>query len=90
MDPYLFQANTAGRVIKVGQGDAAYWAFVPNPLPPNLASDWDLSLALSEADRNVSELAGLGRMLPNPNLFIRPFLRRESVLSSKIEALTLT
>lgn len=85
MDPNLFQASTSGRVIKVGQGDAAYWAFVPNPLPPNLASDWDLSRALSEADRNVSELAGLGRMLPNPNLFIRPFLRREAVLSSKIE-----
>jgi len=85
MDPNLFQASSAGRVIKVGQVNAAYWAFVPNPLPPILASDWDLSRALSEADRTVSELAGLGRMLPNPNLFIRPFLRREAVLSSKIE-----
>ena len=85
MDPTLFKNSVSGRIIKVGQGDLAYWAFLPNALPPILASDWDLTRALSEADRNVSELAGLGRMLPNPNLVIGPFLRREAVLSSKIE-----
>jgi Fic family protein len=72
-------------MIKVGQGETAYWSFVPNPLPPQLEPSWDLANALSEADRAVSELAGLGRMLSNPNLFIRPFLRREAVLSSRIE-----
>jgi len=85
MDPKLFQNSAAGRVIKIGQGDVAYYAFLPNPLPPDLNPDWQLSSALSEADRALSELAGLGRTLPNPNLFIRPFLRREAVLSSKIE-----
>lgn len=40
---------------------------------------------LSEADRAVGELAGEGRRLPNPHLLIRPFLRREAVLSSRIE-----
>ncbi len=33
----------------------------------------------------MGELAGLGRRLPNPHLLIRPFLRREAVLSSRIE-----
>jgi Fic family protein len=40
---------------------------------------------LSEADRALGELAGLGRLLPNPHLLIRPFVRREAVLSSRIE-----
>jgi len=41
--------------------------------------------ALSEADRLLGELAGLGRTMPNPQLLIRPFVRREAVLSSRIE-----
>jgi Fic family protein len=41
--------------------------------------------ALSDADRALGELAGLGRSLPNPHLLITPFLRREAVLSSRIE-----
>ena len=40
---------------------------------------------LSNADRALSELAGIARTLPNPNLFIGPFMRREAVLSSRIE-----
>jgi Fic family protein len=41
--------------------------------------------ALSDADRLVGRLAGEGERLPNPHLLIRPFIRREAVLSSKIE-----
>lgn len=40
---------------------------------------------LSEADLALGELAGVGRRLPNPLLLIRPFIRREAVLSSRIE-----
>ncbi len=40
---------------------------------------------LSEADRAVGTLAGIGRILPNPHLLTHPFLRREAVLSSRIE-----
>lgn len=80
-----FENSLAGKVIQVGQGEVAYWAFIPNPLPPNLLANWDLTKLLSEADRALSELAGLGRTLPNPNLFVSPFLRREAILSSRIE-----
>ena len=80
-----FENSPAGRVIKAGQGDAAYWAFIPNPLPPDLSADWELTRLLSEADRALSELGGLGRTLPNPGLLVSPFLRREAVLSSRIE-----
>src|SRR5262249_49167957 len=40
---------------------------------------------LSAADQALGELAGAGRRLPNPHLLIRPFIRREAVLSSRIE-----
>jgi Fic family protein len=33
----------------------------------------------------VGRLAGEGRRLPNPHVLIRPFIRREAVLSSRIE-----
>jgi len=42
-------------------------------------------MALSEAARMLGELSGLGRSLPNPHLLIMPFVRREAVLSSRIE-----
>ncbi len=63
----------------------SYRAYVPAPLPPRLAWDGALAAALSAADRAVGRLAGEGRRLPNPHLLIRPFVRREAVLSSRIE-----
>lgn len=77
----IFESPT-GRVVPT-VNDA--WAFVPNPLPPALTWTPRLITALSEADRALGELAGLGRNLVNPNLLIRPFMRREAVLSSRIE-----
>jgi Fic family protein len=62
-----------------------HWTFLPDPLPPHLTVDLRLARRLSEADQAVGELAGVGRMLPNPHLLIRPFLSREAVLSSRIE-----
>ena len=58
---------------------------MPNLLPPDLSLTWELAGELSAADRGVSELAGIGRTLPNPYLLIRPFMHREAVLSSRIE-----
>lgn len=85
MDLDRFRNSPSGQLVRVGQGDAAYWAFVPNPLPPDLKPDWALVHHLSDADRALSELAGVGRTMPNPHLLIGPFLRREAVLSSRIE-----
>jgi Fic family protein len=42
-------------------------------------------LLLSRADAALSELSGVGRHLPNPHLLIAPYVRREAVLSSRIE-----
>jgi len=54
-------------------------------LPPTVDLDGELSLRLSSADRAVGELAGVGRTLPNPQLFTQALIRREAVLSSRIE-----
>ncbi len=75
----------SGRSVRVGRGEVAYDAFVPNPLPAPLTLTRRLFTTLSEADRALGELAGLGRMIPNPALLISPFIRKEAVLSSKIE-----
>jgi Fic family protein len=71
--------------MRVGHGDTAYQAFVPHPLPPVLQLAPDLVRMLSDADRALGELAGLGRTVANPKLLIRPFIHREAVLSSRIE-----
>jgi Fic family protein len=77
-----FIAAEAGRVIQAPQG---YSAFVPAPLPPKLAYDPELVRLLSRADAALSELSGVGRVLPNPHLLIGSWVRREAVLSSRIE-----
>ncbi|HEV7505839.1 MAG TPA: Fic family protein [Thermoanaerobaculia bacterium] len=82
MNPADFHAPSAGRLIQAPGGFAA---FVPAPLPPELAYGGTLVLALSRADAALSELSGLGRQLPNPHLLIAPYMRREAVLSSRIE-----
>ncbi|HWM06391.1 MAG TPA: Fic family protein [Actinophytocola sp.] len=60
-------------------------AFVPPPLPPFLSFDTGLVGRLSAADRALGELAGVGRTLPSPHLFTRALVRREAVMSSRIE-----
>ncbi|KAA9165006.1 Fic family protein [Amycolatopsis acidicola] len=62
-----------------------YHAFVPPPLPPEVPFDLALATQLSAADRAVGELSGIGRTLPSAPLLARSMVRREAVLSSRIE-----
>jgi Fic family protein len=82
MEISLFQNSPSGRLIRAIDG---YWAFIPNPLPPNLEWDNPLVSLISRADLALGTLSGLGETLPNPHLLIYPFIRREAVLSSRIE-----
>src|SRR4051794_26724102 len=82
MDPQSFKSREAGQVIRVASG---YWAFVPAAPPPEIRYTPELALALSRADAALSELSGLGRYLPNPDLLIAPYVKREAVASSRIE-----
>ncbi len=75
-------SSPPGRKVRCAGG---YTAFVPDPLPPAIEWTPQLVRALSDADRLIGRLAGEGGRLPNPHLLIRPFVRREAVLSSRIE-----
>jgi Fic family protein len=74
--------KASGKVIKIG---ADQYAFVPVPLPPKIEYDDRLALALSRADTALCALDALTRQLPEPSLIVGPYLRREAVLSSRIE-----
>lgn len=84
MNPKDFENSSAGKCVKTLQG---YQAFLPNPLPPLIHYDKKLSYLLSEADRMLGELSGIGRLLHNPYLLISPYIRREAVASSRIEGI---
>ena len=64
-----------------------YRAFVPHPLPPDPAIDLsgELVALLSRADRALGRLDGSVLTLPNPDLFVYMYVRKEAVLSSQIE-----
>ncbi len=75
-------AHPQGRFVPTLRGARA---FVPEPLPPRIEFTRELVRCLSDADSLLGRLAGEGRRLPNPHVLIRPFVRREAVLSSRIE-----
>jgi Fic family protein len=82
MPPRSGGFTVSGRYVDIEGGRRA---FVPNLLPIDLPIDLEIVTALSEADRAVGALAGLGLHAANPYLLIPPFLRKEAVASSKIE-----
>jgi Fic family protein len=64
-----------------------YRAFVPAPLPPQppVTLDGELQRLLSQADLALGRLDGSIQTLPNPDLFVFMYVRKEAVLSSQIE-----
>ena len=78
------EAHRAGRYVSQPSG---YKAFMPNALPPvpevNLLGE--LQSLLSQADRALGRLDGSIQTLPNPDLFVFMYVRKEAVLSSQIE-----
>ena len=64
-----------------------YQAFIPNALPPSppIRFDDELWNLLSRADRALGRLDGSIQTLPNPDMFVLMYVRKEAVLSSQIE-----
>ena len=77
-------STRAGRYVSQPTG---YRAFMPAPLPPDPALDLGSGLTglLSQADRALGRLDGSVQTLPNPDLFVFMYVRKEAVLSSQIE-----
>ena len=82
MSPSGLHRRHIGSFVPV-EGD--YVAFVPAALPPSIFWDTNIAVSLSAADRSIGRLAGEARHLLNPNLLVAPFIRKEAVLSSRIE-----
>ena len=80
----ILQSQRSGKIIKTETG---YEAFIPNPLPPNpnIEIDNEMQSLLSIADNELGRLDGIATILPNPDLFIGMYVRKEAVLSSQIE-----
>lgn len=74
----------AGRYIQQSTG---YRAFYPEKLPPNppVRIEGKLQSLLSGADQALGRLDGSISTLPNPDLFVFMYVRKEAVLSSQIE-----
>jgi Fic family protein len=78
------KAARAGRYVRQPTG---YRAFIPAPLPPDPPLDLNGALRdkLSAADHALGRLDGAVLTLPNPDLFVFMYVRKEAVLSSQIE-----
>jgi Fic family protein len=79
--------NKTTRAGRYERQPAGYRAFIPAPLPPDppIALSGSLQEALSAADCALGQLDGTVLTLPNPDLFVFMYVRKEAVLSSQIE-----
>lgn len=77
-------ANRAGYFMNANTG---YRSFVPAKLPPEppIQFDAEMQTLLSLADRKLGRLDGITQILPNPELFVAMYVKKEAVLSSQIE-----
>jgi Fic family protein len=76
-----------GRYVTVSTQGEPFKAFVPAPLPPNPPLDWSPALRQQFDAANVAlgRLDALSSLLPNAQLLLYSFVRKEAVLSSQIE-----
>ena len=79
--------NRAGAFVSNLTGEMAYPSFRPAPLPPNppIALSGELVSKLVDANKKLAALDGLSARIPNMDLFVSMYVRKEALLSSQIE-----
>ena len=79
--------NRAGCLVTNLSGKMAYQSFRPNPLPPEppIEMSNELIAKLIDANRRLATLDGLSSRIPNMDLFVSMYVRKEALLSSQIE-----
>ena len=77
----------SGFIRKNLSGDQAYGSFVPTALPPNpsLEIDADMTAQLLAVHQKLALLKGTARHIPNMNMFLAMYIRKEALFSSQIE-----
>ena len=81
------QRGETGRYEITAAGGERVSAFVPEPLPPvpDLVLDDRLQQSLEAAGLAVGRLDGVSTLLPDKEIFLYTYVRKEAVLSSQIE-----
>ena len=81
------QRGETGRYEVTAAGGEQVRAFVPNPLPPQpaIALDGPLQQSLEAAGLALGRLDGVSTLLPDKAFFLYTYVRKEAVLSSRIE-----
>lgn len=79
--------NRAGEYRANLTGELQYKSFLPNSLPPSPSIELDEETInlLSKANRSIGILEGMSRQIPNIELFVSMYVRKEALLSSQIE-----
>ena len=79
--------NRAGCFITNLSREMAYQSFRPNPLPPEppIEMSNEMIAKLVDANRKLATLDGLSSRIPNIDLFVSMYVRKEALLSSQIE-----
>ena len=79
--------NRAGELKTNLTGVLQYKSFLPKTLPPSPAIELneDAIQLLSKANRSIGILEGISRQVPNIDLFVSMYVRKEALLSSQIE-----
>ncbi len=82
----------SGELVTNLRGEAAYQSFKPSPLPPNpeLNISRDIVKKLVEANRDLVRLDTAAKLIPNVELFISMYVRKEALISSQIEGIQCT
>lgn len=77
----------AGKLKTNLSGDLAYKSFLPNPLPPNptVVLDDEHIAILIKANTKLATLESIATRIPNVELFISMYIRKEALMSSQIE-----
>ncbi len=77
----------SGEMITNLSGDAAYQSFKPSSLPPDpeLNINSDIVKKLVEANRDLVRLDTAAKLIPNVELFISMYVRKEALISSQME-----
>lgn len=79
--------NRAGEYKKNLSGEMQYNSYEPKPLPPNppVVMDEEIIALLVKANRMLGILDALSNRIPNIDLFVSMYVRKEALLSSQIE-----
>ena len=77
--------NRAGCFITNLSGETAYSSYRPSPLPPVLALNDEVNRHLYEAGKALAELNAAALFIPNVDLFVSMYVRKEALLTSKLE-----